>query len=212
MASLPARRRHGKSKSQLYRVWKGMRERCSNPNHKGYRNYGGRGITVCSEWQDDFEAFERWALTAGYCPGLTIDRTDNSGGYTPGNCRFVTSQENCNNTRRNRILEAFGERKSLSDWSRDARCVVDYGTLKQRVRDYGWQIEESLTVPSVPPQEGDKIRGSQVHTARLTEADIPAIRVRIAAGEKHGRIAEDYGVARVTINHLACGRSWKHVK
>ena len=96
------------NKNKLYRVWKGMRERCYNPNNKSYKNYGGRGISVCEEWQNDFKAFYGWAIQNGYkeetLPNglnrLTIDRINNNGNYEPANCRFVTNAENARNKKR----------------------------------------------------------------------------------------------------------------
>lgn len=90
---------HDMSRTRLYRVWASMRERCSNPKNKRFKDYGGRGISVCPEWQDA-SAFLEWANTHGYRPGLQIDRIDNDGPYEPGNCRFVTAKENAANRRR----------------------------------------------------------------------------------------------------------------
>lgn len=70
-----------------------MRQRCTNPNDQGWKYYGGKGIRVCSEW-DDFIAFRDWASAAGYEIGLTIDRLNPNAGYEPGNCEFVTRSEN----------------------------------------------------------------------------------------------------------------------
>lgn len=96
------------NKQRLYRVWKGMRERCNNPNNKRFKNYGGRGIKVCDEWQNDYLAFHTWAMANGYkediLPNglnrLTIDRIDVNGNYEPNNCRFVTNAENAKNKRK----------------------------------------------------------------------------------------------------------------
>lgn len=89
----------GLSNTRLYRIWCGMRNRCYNQNQKNYPLYGGRGIQVCQEWLDGFEAFYSWAITHGYRDGLTIDRKDNSKGYEPDNCRWVTQAEQIKNRR-----------------------------------------------------------------------------------------------------------------
>lgn len=83
---------HGQSrlKNPLYTAWSNMKSRCSDPNAKYFPEYGGRGITVCSEWDNAFEPFQDWAHNNGYSKGLTLDRLDNSQGYSPNNCRWVT--------------------------------------------------------------------------------------------------------------------------
>lgn len=85
--------KHGKSKSRLYTIWKGIRQRCSNPNASGYKNYGGKGVKVCEEW-NDFEIFEKWAIDNGYSDTLEIDRIDSNLNYEPNNCRWITKSEN----------------------------------------------------------------------------------------------------------------------
>lgn len=87
---------HGMSKSRIYHIWCGMKARCSN---KSSKNYGGRGITVCDEWANSFDAFYEWSINNGYADDLTIDRTDNDGIYEPDNCRWTTYLVQNNNRR-----------------------------------------------------------------------------------------------------------------
>ena len=94
--------KHGEIHTKLYRVWSNMKNRCSNSKHPAYKNYGGRGITICNEWLE-FIPFRDWALSNGYQESLEIDRIDNNGNYEPSNCRFITAKENCQNQRTTKL-------------------------------------------------------------------------------------------------------------
>ncbi len=85
-------------RARVYRVWAAMRDRCRNPNHPRFAAYGGRGLTVCPEW-NDFAKFREWMLEQGYGPGLQLDRIDNDDGYYPANCRLCTRTEQMQNRR-----------------------------------------------------------------------------------------------------------------
>ena len=85
---------------RLVRIWQNMLTRCKNAHHRNWHRYGGRGITVCSEWENSAKAFIDWALANGYQPNLQIDRIDNDGNYEPSNCRFVTASVNQRNKSR----------------------------------------------------------------------------------------------------------------
>ena len=91
--------KHGKIQTPIYKTWQNIKARCYNINCKSYKDYGARGIAVCSEWKDNFQAFYDWSITNGYKTGLQIDRIDNNGNYEPNNCRYTTAKENSNNRR-----------------------------------------------------------------------------------------------------------------
>ena len=104
---------HGLSGSPLHITWKHIIGRCNNPNDKAYMNYGGRGIIICSEWKNNFMSFYGWAISAGWKQGLQIDRINNNDGYYPENCRIVTKNQNCSNTRGRVNIRAVKEYKGV---------------------------------------------------------------------------------------------------
>lgn len=97
--------RHGQTHTRIHRQWCAIKQRCTNPNFKQWKDYGGRGIKVCDEWngKHGFDNYYRWAITHGYSDDLEIDRIDNDGNYEPSNCRFVTHKENMNNRKRREV-------------------------------------------------------------------------------------------------------------
>lgn len=138
---------HGDSHSRLYRIWAHMRDRCLNKNDIAFPYYGGRGITICNEWKDNYQTFKDWALNNGYSEDLTIDRIDVNGNYNPDNCRWGTDIEQMNNTRSNRIVKYLGQEKTVAEW---ARLVgIPYNTLFSRLYRYGWDIDRSMNYKGV---------------------------------------------------------------
>lgn len=100
--------KHGMSNSRLFKIWSGMKSRCYNKNVPAYKNYGGRGISICTSWIESFEEFEKWSFRHGYSDCLEIDRIDNNGPYSPENCRWISRKENCRNRRNNYPVEVNG--------------------------------------------------------------------------------------------------------
>lgn len=107
--------KHNDRKNKLYSRWKSMKQRCNNPNNPAYKNYGARGIKVCEEWNSDYLKFKEWSINNGYSEELEIDRIDNSKGYEPGNCRYVTSYINNTNRRNTVIVEGVPIRKYIKE-------------------------------------------------------------------------------------------------
>lgn len=106
------------SKNPLYEIWRGIKARCFCTTDTGYKNYGGRGISMHEEWVNNATAFIEYCSKNGWAKGLQVDRIDNSGNYEPGNIRFVTAQENMSNTRMNKYCTLDGVKMTLSQASR----------------------------------------------------------------------------------------------
>lgn len=133
-----------KKATRLYNIWNMMRTRCRNSHVDYYYAYGGRGISVCPEW-DDYLTFKEWALSHGYNDSLSIDRINVNGNYEPDNCRWATQKEQMRNTRKNHLITYNGETKTLVEWSEETG--IPYHTLKRRINNYGFSIEDALTLP-----------------------------------------------------------------
>lgn len=140
--------KHGRCKDSTYRSWGRMIERCCQPHHKSFKHYGGRGIAVCKRWRLSFLSF---AADMGDRPlGMTLERNDVDGNYSPANCRWATPQEQALNKRNTPLLTAFGETKPLILWARDARCSVTYAALRARLRA-GLNSDEAVARKAIPP-------------------------------------------------------------
>lgn len=134
--------KHGMYGTKLYHIWNGMTGRCLNKNNKDYKDYGGRGITVCEAWRKP-ENFFGWAFLNGYSVDLTLDRIDTNKGYSPDNCRWISSASQQRNKRNNRLIEYKGEVHCAAEWAEITG--ISKGTIVSRLR-YGWTPEEILTI------------------------------------------------------------------
>ena len=139
---------HGESKTRLYKIWCGIKSRCNDPGCAGYKNYGGRGIKICSAWEKDFLAFKEWALSHGYDESAprgkcTIDRIDVNGEYSPENCRWVSQREQAQNKRTNHYITHNGETHSITEWGKI--LGINPNTIFSRAGWLGWPEEQALT-------------------------------------------------------------------
>lgn len=137
-------RRHGMSKTRVYKLWTSMYSRCHIPSATGYSNYGGRGIRVCDRWRV-FEAF----LSDMGMPGneQSLDRIDNDGDYEPGNCRWVAPAEQRRHQRDLKYVTIGGEKHCLAVWA--ARNGVTYDAARSRIAR-GWDHVRAVTEPVRP--------------------------------------------------------------
>lgn len=129
--------------TSTYNVWCSMRQRCDNPNNQRYADYGGRGIKVCERWQK-FENFLADMGARPKYPAHTLERRDNDGDYTPGNCRWATYEEQQNNKRNNHRLTYQGETMTVAEWAR--KLGVRDQLLRVRLHR-GWDLERVLSPP-----------------------------------------------------------------
>lgn len=139
------RRIHGMTRTRTYRIWQLMRDRCKNPKNPNYKNYGGRGITVCRRWSgaNGFPSF--FADMGEILEPFTIERIDNDKGYSPNNCKLATKEEQANNTRQNIHFTHNGKTKTLAQWVK-SDGVVSYGATLRRL-SLGWTFEDALITP-----------------------------------------------------------------
>lgn len=131
-----------KKPTKAYKAWDSLKQRCNNPRNKDYKSYGGRGITVCEEWQK----FSNFFKDMGECPeDYSLDRIDNDKGYNKKNCQWTTSKQQARNRRDNRVLTFNGKTQCLSLFAEE--YGIPSRTLQNRLDMYHWSIEKALTTP-----------------------------------------------------------------
>jgi len=126
---------HGMARILTYKIWANMLQRCANSNNHSYKNYGGRGITVCDRWLD----FENFYTDMGERPKrFSVERKDNNGNYCPENCCWETMKTQARNRRRNRIIKYDGKEQCLAAWAEE--LCINYATLWNRLQRHTPQI------------------------------------------------------------------------
>lgn len=135
---------HGKTETRLRRIWNSMKQRCYNNNIPQYKDWGGRGIAVCDEWRDDFQAFYDWSMANGYDDNLSIDRIDNDGNYEPNNCQWATRKQQARNKRNNVYITYKGVSKTANEWAE--YLGVNPNSFKNRI-SRKWDIDKIFNQP-----------------------------------------------------------------
>ena len=153
---------HKQSGTRIYRIWQAMKNRCFDINDKRYARYGGRGITVCDEWKNNFLMFYQWAIANGYNENLTIDRINNNGNYCPENCRWATAKEQANNRSSNVIYKIGNVTKQLSEW-----CELFGLNCKSILARFN--REENITMDKLFRPVESQYRGNQSDSERLID-------------------------------------------
>lgn len=181
---------HGLSYHPTYRVWLGIRARCTNPNHPAYPNYGGRGITLSDEWADPAAFID--ALGTRPTPKHEIDRIDNARGYEPGNVRWTTRTVNSRNRRSSVWVEYRGQRRLFIEVCEEHDIRQD--TVKWRLKR-GYTLEDALTEPVRAKAPNGSASGERRwRCARLTDDQRRAIHARYAAGNTtYAALAAEFG-------------------
>lgn len=132
---------HGMTDTRVFRIWTGMKTRCTNPRAVNFADYGGRGIAICERWA----SFENFFADMGPPPdGYTLERKDNAGHYTPDNCIWSTPRQQAQNRRTNRLLTHAGETLCSEEWAR--RIGISRAGLMRRIDILKWPVERALTV------------------------------------------------------------------
>lgn len=138
---------HGLANHPLYTIYHAMMNRCYNENDISYKRYGGKGVTVCDEWRNDFMKFFEWAMNYRWREGLQLDKDILGNGklYSPDTCKFVSRSENCRNRSTNKIIQYNGESKTLSEWCE--KTGLNHTCILHRLKR-GWSIEKTLNTPA----------------------------------------------------------------
>ena len=182
---------------QVYRVWRGMHNRCYNKNQKSYVDYGSRGIVVCQRWHGA-DGYDNFIADMGERPeGGMIERNDNNGPYSPDNCRWATRSEQANNKRNNRLIEIDGVVKTKAQWAREHNMGVAI---------FGLRLKNGM-----PPKEALLLPVSKRGLSRLTDEEVREIRNSYPM-ISCTQLGTKYKVSKKAILNILHNRTYKDVQ
>lgn len=165
---------HGMKRTSTYRTWVGMRQRCNNPDDRAYKNYGGRGITVCDRWNTSFENF--YTDMGPRPPGMWLERVENNAGYSPENCIWTTPKEQLRNKRTTIRLTYHGMTHKLVEWAEI--LDVDPVFLRRRLKD-GWSVEDTLEIVAITARKDLGHNGHCVDRATAPRRPVPGFELQL---------------------------------
>lgn len=201
---------HKMSKHRHYKRWWGMIDRCSNKKNPSYAHYGGRGIKVCERWLDINNYIAD--LPDGYFEGAEIDRIDNNGDYEPGNVRWATTSENCDNRRTRHSIEFMGQAKSITAWAKD--IGINEATLRDRLFTSNWSIEKAITTPRMTPEEVGRLVTNKRWAGHAAKRKSVPRHLTVKRFEYLGKqmsireLSEETGISIDLLRKRLCERNW----
>lgn len=186
---------------KLKRVWRGMVERCNQPKHISFKNYGAKGISVCDLWLKDFSEFKKWALENGYRYGLTIDRIDVNGNYCPENCRWASYKEQNRNKTNSVYIETPIGKMTVAEYCEKtgANPFVIYSRIRR-----GMQESEVCRLDKIKHAK----RGEDSPSAKLNWQKVSEIRSLSKEGKSAYKIAKLYGVSKKSVLNIIHNKIW----
>ena len=193
---------HKMSGTRLYETWCGMKRRCNNPNDKRYDRYGGRGISVCEEWESSFETFMKWAYSNGYKDNLLIDRINNDGNYEPSNCRWTDNKTQCNNRRSNIPIIINGETMTLKEYAE--RTGLSATMLYARYN----RGERGDRLTREPFCDKKVQRGTLNANNVITKEQAKLIKARLSKGETAIQISRSLNISKHIVYDIKRGKTW----
>lgn len=194
-------------KTTEYRTWVNMIQRCENPRHISYKDYGAKGITVCAEWRHNYKAFLAH-VGRKPSPKHSIDRINSAGNYEPGNVRWATRLEQGRN-RRQGLLTVNGVTRHIWEWGE--LSGIPRRVISLRVRR-GMSAERAISRPVGVHVEGDPERqpfGERAGNVKLTLSQVREIQSLKASGLSVAAIARRYGISESGIRGIIKGKSWR---
>lgn len=178
---------HGMTKTRLYHIWSGVKDRCKNSNANAYSEYGGRGIKICEEWENDFLEFEKWALGNGYNEKLSLDRINTNGDYEPSNCRWATPKQQARNTRRTIYMDYKGSKIPVAEFCEDNNIYNRSFVLARIAQGVSW--EQILTDWDIKQNPNYlTVKQAAIHFGVTRKTIHNWMEKGIIKAEKHGKL------------------------